>query len=92
VPKKSTVSFSKIVRPPPSRDAENAIKNVVKPDSKVTKLVTDVRYVQGDISEMKSDVRDIKKDARRNFRLLFGVNLTTTPGLAALMVKVFHWI
>jgi len=64
----------------------------VKPDSKVTKLETDVRYIQGDISEMKSDVRDIKKDARRDFRLLFGVNLTTTPGLAALMAKVFHWI
>ncbi|WP_414147683.1 hypothetical protein ACMGGR_19855 [Erwinia sp. BNK-24-b] len=58
----------------------------------MTKLETDVRYVQCDISEMKSDVRDIKKDARRDFRLLFGVNLTTTPGLAALMAKVFHWI
>ncbi|MEX9845425.1 hypothetical protein AB7W67_07835 [Providencia rettgeri] len=61
-------------------------------ESRVAKLESDVEYIKRDIQEIKSDLKDIKKDAKSDFRMLFGVIITTTLGLAALMAKGFGWL
>jgi hypothetical protein len=48
--------------------------------------------VDQNITELKTDIRVLRADARTDFRLLFGVNITTTLGLAALFAKGFGWI
>jgi hypothetical protein len=48
--------------------------------------------VDQSIAEIKTDIRILRKHARTDFRLLFGLNITTTLGLTALFAKGFGWI
>jgi predicted nucleic acid-binding Zn-ribbon protein len=51
-----------------------------------------IERIDQTIVEMKTDIRGLRTDARTDFRVLFGVNITTTLGLAALFAKGFGWI
>lgn len=59
--------------------------------ARVAKLESDVGYIKDTLSEVRLDIREIKKDAKSDFRMLFGALITTALGLAALMAKGFHW-
>ena len=48
--------------------------------------------MQEAIQEIKSDIREFKKEARMDFRLLFGAIVTTTLGLALLIARGFAWL
>lgn len=61
-------------------------------EPRITKLESDVEYIKRDIQDIKSDLKEIKKDAKSDFRMLFGVIITTALGLAAIMAKGFGWI
>ncbi|WP_158616061.1 hypothetical protein [Erwinia sp. 198] len=52
---------------------------------RVTRLETDVWHMLGDIQEIKSGLHEFKKEARINFRRLFGAIVPTTLGLALLI-------
>jgi hypothetical protein len=60
-------------------------------EARVAKLEAHIEHIQSD-NEIKSDVREIKRDARTDFRLLFGAVIFVALGLAGLMAKGFHWI
>jgi len=47
--------------------------------------------MQSDIREIKDDLREIRRDARSDFRQLFGAIIVVAIGLAGLMAKGFHW-
>jgi len=61
-------------------------------ERRVTRLETDVGHMQEAIQEIKSDIREFKKEARMDFRLLFGAIVTTTLGLALLIARGFAWL
>lgn len=61
-------------------------------EARVAKLESAVEYIQRDIAEVKADLKDIKKDARTDFRVLFGAVIAVALGLAGLMAKGFHWL
>lgn len=58
---------------------------------RVAKLESDVEHIKTALKDIKDDVREIKRDARTDFRMLFGAIITVALGLAALMAKGFHW-
>ncbi|BDO97583.1 TPA: hypothetical protein ACXGCQ_004717 [Escherichia coli] len=60
--------------------------------ARVAKLESDVEHIKHTLKEMKDDIREIKRDARSDFRLLFGAIISVALGLAALMAKGFHWL
>ena len=41
-------------------------------ESKIAKLESDVDYIKTTLVDIKSDTREVKKDAKTDFRLLFG--------------------
>ncbi len=61
-------------------------------EPRVARLESDVENIKITLSDIKSDVREIKRDARTDFRLLFGTIITVALGLAGLMAKGFHWL
>ena len=61
-------------------------------EARVAKLEAAMEYVQRDLGEIKTDIREIKKDAKVDFRLLFGAVIAVALGLAGLMAKGFQWL
>ncbi len=61
-------------------------------ESRVAKLEATMDYVLTTLKELKDEVRQLRADARTDFRILFGVNITTTLGLAGIMAKGFGWL
>ena len=59
---------------------------------KVARLESDMEHIKKAIAEIKDDVREIKRDARTDFRMLFGALIFVALGLAGLMSKGFHWL
>lgn len=49
-------------------------------------------YIREDIDELKESVQAMRKEAREDFRILFGALVTASLGLAALMAHGFKWI
>lgn len=72
---------------PTSNEEENSPM-----EARVTKLETAVEYISRDLKEIKDEVREIKRDARVDFRLLFGAIIALGLGMAGLMAKGFHWL
>lgn len=61
-------------------------------EARVAKLEASMEFVQRELTDIKGDTREIKKDARADFRVLFGAIIVATLGLAGLMAKGFHWL
>ncbi|MDR5020514.1 hypothetical protein RF657_19310 [Yersinia rochesterensis] len=59
---------------------------------RVAKLESDVEHIKKAIDDVKLDVREIKRDARTDFRIIFGSLITVALGLAGIMAKGFHWL
>ncbi|EKN3726481.1 TPA: hypothetical protein PXP69_004539 [Yersinia enterocolitica] len=59
---------------------------------RVAKLESDVEYIKKSIDDVKLDVREIKRDARTDFRIIFGSLIAVALGLAGIMAKGFHWL
>ena len=61
-------------------------------ESRIAKLESDVDYIKTTLSDIKEDTREIKRDARNDFRILFGAIIAVALGLAGLVSKGFGWI
>ena len=61
-------------------------------EARIAKLESDVGHIKNDIKDVKIDMRDIKKEAREDFRILFGSIIVATLGVAGLLAKGFHWL
>lgn len=61
------------------------------PQQWFAKLESDIDHIKVTLKEIKDDVREIKRDARSDFRILFGALITVALGLAGIMAKGFHW-
>ena len=61
-------------------------------EARVAKLEAAMEFVQRDLGDIKTDIREIKRDARGDFRLLFGALITVALGLAGMMAKGFGWV
>jgi hypothetical protein len=61
-------------------------------EPRVAKLESDVGYIQRDIGEIKQDIREMRKEAKDDFRILFGALIVVAIGLAGLMAKGFQWL
>ena len=59
---------------------------------RVARLEAAVEHIQSDTADIKMDIREIKRDAKTDFRLLFGALITMAVGLAGLMAKGFNWL
>jgi hypothetical protein len=56
----------------------------------VRKDMRDLRTeLKGDINSLKGDINSVLAKQKRDFRLLFGINITVALGLAGLMAKGF---
>ena len=60
-------------------------------DARIAKLESDVGHILRDISDMRADLKDIKKEARDDFRLLFGALIATTLALGGMIGHGFKW-
>lgn len=61
-------------------------------ETRVAKLESDVGHMLSTLGDIKADVRELGRDARSDFRLLFGAIIAVALGLAAMMAKGFHWL
>ncbi|HDW8052597.1 TPA: hypothetical protein ACVU0F_004331 [Yersinia enterocolitica] len=61
-------------------------------DTRVAKLESDSEHIKVTLKDIKDDVREIKRDARGDFRMLFGALIAVAIGLAGVMAKGFGWI
>ena len=61
-------------------------------EARVAKLESDVSNIKGILGDVKTDIREIKKDARDDFRVLAGLTIVATLGLAGLMAHGFKWL
>ncbi|MDR6675309.1 hypothetical protein [Xanthomonas sp. 1678] len=61
-------------------------------EARVAKLESTADHILRELVEMKADIRELRRDAKTDFRLLFGAIITVALGLAALMAKGFHWL
>ena len=60
-------------------------------EARVAKLEALSETISRDLGEMKTDIRELRRDARTDFRTLFGALIAVALGLAGLMAKGFHW-
>lgn len=61
-------------------------------EARMARLEATAEHILREIGDVKADAREIKKDARSDFRLLFGAVIAVALGLAGLMAKGFHWL
>lgn len=61
-------------------------------EARVAKLEALSEHVVRDLGELKADVRELRRDARTDFRMLFGAIIFVALGLAGLMAKGFQWL
>jgi len=61
-------------------------------EARVAKLESSMEYVQRDLWEINTDIREMKRDAKTDFRLLFGAIIAVAIGLSGLMAKGFGWL
>ncbi|MFT4247667.1 MAG: hypothetical protein QM581_06460 [Pseudomonas sp.] len=61
-------------------------------EARVAKLESTSDHILRELVEMKADVRELRRDAKTDFRLLFGAIIAVALGLAGLMAKGFHWL
>lgn len=61
-------------------------------EARVAKLEAHFEYIRRDLDAVRTDVGAIKKEAREDFRILFGALIAVALGLAGLMAKGFGWL
>ena len=61
-------------------------------EARLAKLESDVGHIQSALTDIKTDTREIKKDAKEDFRILFGALIAIALGLTLIMAKGFHWL
>lgn len=57
-------------------------------EARIAKLEVAVEYIQRDIGEIKADIKEIRSE----FKIVYGLIISTTIGLASIMAKGFGWI
>ncbi|MBP2171025.1 hypothetical protein J2125_004217 [Erwinia toletana] len=62
------------------------------PEVRLAMLESNVEHMKDSIKGINDDIREIKRDARTDFRMLFGAMITVAMGLAGMMAKGFHWL
>ncbi len=61
-------------------------------EAQVAKLSADMENIKIAVTDIKIDIRELRRDAKMDFRLLFGALIFVALGLAGLMAKGFHWL
>lgn len=61
-------------------------------EAQVAKLSADMENIKIAVTDIKTDIRELRRDAKMDFRLLFGALVFVALGLAGLMAKGFHWL
>ena len=61
-------------------------------DTRVARMASDSENIKSTLKYIKNDVCEIKRDARSDFRILFGALIVAVLGLAGIMSKGFEWI
>ncbi|ATU92392.1 hypothetical protein B5P45_23145 [Phyllobacterium zundukense] len=61
-------------------------------EAQVAKLSADMENIKIAVTDIKIDIRELRRDAKMDFRLLFGALIVVALGLAGLMAKGFHWL
>ena len=61
-------------------------------EARMAKLESDVGHIQSVLVDIKTDTREIKKDAKEDFRILFGALIVIALGLAGIMAHGFKWL
>ncbi|MCU5774740.1 hypothetical protein N5923_21690 [Erwiniaceae bacterium BAC15a-03b] len=62
------------------------------PEVRLAMLESNVENMKDSIKGINDDIREIKRDARTDFRMLFGAMIAVALGLAGMMAKGFHWL
>ena len=60
-------------------------------EARVAKLESDVSHIAETLRDIKTDIHLLRKEAREDFRIVCGIVIVTTIGLAGLLGKGFHW-
>ncbi|MCU5772740.1 hypothetical protein N5923_12385 [Erwiniaceae bacterium BAC15a-03b] len=70
--------------------------NVEHIKNSITDIKHDIREFKGEVQEFKKSVhaefKEVRRQARTDFRLLFGTIITVALGMAGLMAKGFQWL
>jgi hypothetical protein len=61
-------------------------------EARIAKVESSIEHIQRDLADIKTDVRELRKDANRDFRILFGAIIFVALGTAGLMARGFHWL
>ncbi|MBZ9654314.1 hypothetical protein [Phyllobacterium lublinensis] len=61
-------------------------------EAQVAKLSSDMENIKTAVTDIKTDIWELRRDAKVDFRLLFGALIFVALGLAGLMAKGFHWL
>ncbi|MGE0799237.1 MAG: hypothetical protein AB7G13_05580 [Lautropia sp.] len=77
------------VAPPSGRPDNGGVEDL---PARVAKLESDVGHIRTDVRDIKDDMKEFRRDARVDFRLLFGSIIATTLALAGLRAKSFGWL
>ena len=56
--------------------------------ARIAKLESEAHYIQSDIAEIKTDVRELRSDNK----ILLGMIIAASLGLAGMMAKGFGWL
>lgn len=61
-------------------------------EPRIAKLEAGVSHIQETVKEIRTDSREIKKDAKDDFRLIFGAIIAVALALTGIMAKGFKWL
>lgn len=65
-------------------------------EKRIIRLESDIEHIKAVLEKIQSDVKDLKHDTRAEFlfliRIIIGVSLGISAGLAGIIAKVFGWI
>lgn len=57
-------------------------------EARIAKLKSEAHYIQSDIAQIKTDVRELRSDNK----ILLGMIIAASLGLAGIMAKGFGWL
>ena len=57
-------------------------------EARIAKLENEAHHIQSDIAEIKTDIREL----RSNNKILLGMIIAASLGLAGIMAKGFGWL
>ena len=68
--------------------SHNYYRFTLKIEARIARLESEAHYIQSDIAQIKTDVRELRSDNK----ILLGMIIAASLGLAGIMAKGFGWL